>query len=538
MKTIKKLNSLIVGIAIVFAVTMFIPSQAQATSWSSWSWSSYNKDNSCNTYKGSKGSFDDKSSKHSTSSWSSWYWLSYNKHNTYNIDRGVKRSKRYKRFSYDKDSTYKKKPNRYIKAKKCKKSSCNNRSKSCKKAKKYRKSEKNKGSNDRAPRASKGSCDKGSLCDKGSTCTNPTPTPSTCNECDGKVTTLTLQYNGIDDALIEVYGLLGAEVYIGTISPNETFTLDGFDRQGTLGPKIYIYVNTDKTTSIHTSCSVPILIGMDFAEFTVVDGYSRNGGQLCAIPGYEAPTPEEPQCPSDFTHLDMSIWTAGKNNSNNLQTSLSEIYIPDYPATISFVNVLTGDTNDHQQPHEQFKIVTVDDSGNVLESTNYTKDINNYTQNDELSNLGTISLVDASELILVHRADPTYGDNLSYYNSVSFKGLCYKIEETTPPEPELGNVCGTVYEDSNSDQIQNPNEKGAINLKVELIDANGDVKTVFTDNKGDYCFNNVVAGSATITVLTIPLWSFFSTNDNPNDITVIANEDNLAGKDGYIIVTP
>ncbi|WP_373033810.1 immunoglobulin-like domain-containing protein, partial [Sulfurovum sp.] len=39
-------------------------------------------------------------------------------------------------------------------------------------------------------------------------------------------------------------------------------------------------------TEIHTSCSIPILLGMEFGSFTIRDGASRNGGQTCSVDGY------------------------------------------------------------------------------------------------------------------------------------------------------------------------------------------------------------------------------------------------------------
>ena len=137
-------------------------------------------------------------------------------------------------------------------------------------------------------------------------------------------------------------------------------------------------------------------------------------------------------CPTEFKMLEMEIWTAGKNTSDNLQTVL-DIEIPKYAGSITFVKVQTGDSNDHNQPHEQFKIIRVDANDNLIAETGYTKDINNVTHEDQFSDLGKLSLNKKTDkLLLVHRADSTYGDDLSYYNSVTFKSLCYKIELIDP----------------------------------------------------------------------------------------------------------
>ncbi len=60
----------------------------------------------------------------------------------------------------------------------------------------------------------------------------------------------------------------------------ETFTLIGTDKNGTLGTEITLFVDGNENTKIHTSCSNPIGPGLVSGDFTVIDGYSRNGGQL------------------------------------------------------------------------------------------------------------------------------------------------------------------------------------------------------------------------------------------------------------------
>jgi len=141
---------------------------------------------------------------------------------------------------------------------------------------------------------------------------------------------------------------------------------------------------------------------------------------------------EQVECPTGFEILKMEIWTAGKNTSDNLQTVL-DIEIPKYADSITFVKVQTGDRNDHNQPHEQFKIISVDANDDLIDETGYTKDINNVTHEDQFSNLGKLAINNNTDkMLLVHRADPIYGDDLSYYNSVTFKSLCYQIQFIYP----------------------------------------------------------------------------------------------------------
>ncbi len=110
-----------------------------------------------------------------------------------------------------------------------------------------------------------------------------------CSECDGKITELTLEYTGMSEALIEVYSKgkhnnPGDLLYSGSVMPNGTFNFIGMDKKGTMGTEISIFVDGDLNTRIHTSCSQPIYIGMTSGDFVIVDGYSRNGGQLCSTP--------------------------------------------------------------------------------------------------------------------------------------------------------------------------------------------------------------------------------------------------------------
>ncbi len=107
-------------------------------------------------------------------------------------------------------------------------------------------------------------------------------TGESCGECDGKITRLTLRYDGtINDAHIQVEQKKEGYIFDGTVQPGEEFTFDGKDKKGTMGTEIKIFVNGIENTKIHTSCSQPIGIGMVSGDFTITDGYSRNGGKLC-----------------------------------------------------------------------------------------------------------------------------------------------------------------------------------------------------------------------------------------------------------------
>ena len=118
----------------------------------------------------------------------------------------------------------------------------------------------------------------------------PTVVNEDCNDCDGKLNALTLQYNGNSDATIKVIqkkdNLIAFE---GMVESGGSFSFLGKDDKGTLGTEITIYVDGIENTKMHTSCSDPNVIpGHVSGDFLVTAGSSRNGGTLCPseiIPG-------------------------------------------------------------------------------------------------------------------------------------------------------------------------------------------------------------------------------------------------------------
>jgi len=111
--------------------------------------------------------------------------------------------------------------------------------------------------------------------------------PCECGDCDGKITQLTLRYNGLlENAVIKVEQKKGDVVYEDTVQPGGSFTFIGTDK-GTLGTEISVYVNGVLNTKIHTSCSQPIGPGLVSGDFEVIEGYSKNGGLLDPINGIQ-----------------------------------------------------------------------------------------------------------------------------------------------------------------------------------------------------------------------------------------------------------
>ena len=110
-----------------------------------------------------------------------------------------------------------------------------------------------------------------------------------CSDCDGKVTELTLQYDGTQSAPVKVVQKNGDVVFNEEVAPGGQFTFDGTDtgkngdKPATLGTEITIYVNGTENTDIHTSCSQPIGPGLVRGNFIVIEGYSLNGGLICEV---------------------------------------------------------------------------------------------------------------------------------------------------------------------------------------------------------------------------------------------------------------
>ncbi len=129
--------------------------------------------------------------------------------------------------------------------------------------------------------------------------TEPDPDPDPGCECDGGVTQLTLQYTGSSSEPIKVTGKgkrnkKTGEVIIpiiffedgvnDVVSAEGVFTIIGQEgRDNKLGKEIYIYVGDDLNTTIHTSCSQPIGIGLVSGDFVVLEGSSVKGGDLCPL---------------------------------------------------------------------------------------------------------------------------------------------------------------------------------------------------------------------------------------------------------------
>lgn len=102
--------------------------------------------------------------------------------------------------------------------------------------------------------------------------------------CEGGLVTLKLRYVGISEANVKVISKQGRRwitSYEGDVEPNEEFSFTGERRDGRLNNTLYLYVNNNENTSIHTSCSDDIEIGDTYGLFRIVEGYNKNNLSLC-----------------------------------------------------------------------------------------------------------------------------------------------------------------------------------------------------------------------------------------------------------------
>ena len=137
--------------------------------------------------------------------------------------------------------------------------------------------------------------------------------------------------------------------------------------------------------------------------------------------------------------------------------------------------------------------------------------------------------VDVDDTTLPDEAELTTGEDPSDVTVVANTENDAGTDGYTLPIP-VGTVCGSVLVDGN----------GQVDVTVNIVDANGDTHSIVTDADGKYCLPGLPEGDTTVTVdeTTLPAGVVQVLGDNPNTITVIANKNNDAGIDGYTIPDP
>jgi len=175
--------------------------------------------------------------------------------------------------------------------------------------------------------------------------------PEDCGECDGKVTELTLQYNGDTAGYVEVFtkGKDPVSLFAGNVDPGDSFFFVGQDKHGTMGPEISLYIDGALNTKIHTSCSQPIGVGMVSGAFEILSGASLNGGALCPFDTPPDGGGDCGECDGKITNLTLKY------------TGDSAGYVEVYTKGKDPQILFAGDVN----PGDQFSIVGNDKHGTV-----------------------------------------------------------------------------------------------------------------------------------------------------------------------------
>ena len=201
-------------------------------------------------------------------------------------------------------------------------------------------------------------------------------------------------------------------------------------------------------------------------------------------------------CSEGYTKLLKEVTTSGRYDSANLITDLLDL--EEDVIAFEVEKAWTYDGSEQVQDKEQFKLIFTNARGVVVAQTKYTQDIDNTlgsAGNTQLTNLGTTTLPLGEKWVkLVHRADENYADCLSSYNSVSFKGLCYRSTKATIAIKKA-NIGNFVWLDTNKNGIQDPKELPLKNISVQLFDDKKKlINETKTDATGKYLFNEVLVG--------------------------------------------
>ena len=102
-----------------------------------------------------------------------------------------------------------------------------------------------------------------------------------CTLCDGKVTSLSMEYTGSEPATVAIYNSYW-DLKFGPamVSPGEEISIGG---GGYLGHKLYVYVNDVKESRIELDCDDPVGPGAQWGSFLITHATSSKGGAICPV---------------------------------------------------------------------------------------------------------------------------------------------------------------------------------------------------------------------------------------------------------------
>lgn len=97
-------------------------------------------------------------------------------------------------------------------------------------------------------------------------------------------------------------------------------------------------------------------------------------------------------------------------------------------------------------------------------------------------------------------------DPTSYqHEKIGYDNICLKNTGDCNPPQRLGSICGIKIHDKNGDGIKDGNEDGLPNWPITLTIGTTIYNTT-TDAKGNYCFDNLPAGTYIVSEANLPGW--------------------------------
>lgn len=257
--------------------------------------------------------------------------------------------------------------------------------------------------------------------------------------CKKGIWSLTMRYDGDNPVTIQVKEKKdNKQIFLGAnIQPGESFTFTG-DGDKKMDKTIYFYIDGEKNTSMHTSCSVKLYVGDEYGDFTIMAGESEHDRVLCERTG------DDCGCDHGFVYMKLRyIGTTAANIEVKEKKGLKLVY------------------SKLVQPNEEFSFTGTKPDGKLDNVINvYVNDNENTSMHISCSvpieigdQYGDFKIVAASNK-----------DNLS---------LCGSIEPVPDPDPD-----------------PDPGDGGGSTTTLSL-----DGTLAFEDlwpSKGDYDFNDLI----------------------------------------------
>lgn len=109
------------------------------------------------------------------------------------------------------------------------------------------------------------------------------------------------------------------------------------------------------------------------------------------------------------------------------------------------------------------------------------------------------------------------------------KGFVGDIEAPGCPNSDLGQVCGRKFNDLNHNGVPDNGEPGMLGWTIVLTGPGGPM-TAYTDEQGNYCFEDLFPGTYTLTEVTLPGWIQTAPPGGAYTFS-LASAQNLSGMD-------